>query len=370
METRFRSVYLAVLLIGAVALMSPLSAMAAGTLAGTTITNNATVTYSVNGQAQPTPPAATAAFMVDDKVIFTVTAMDSSAITAQPGGKFAQPFKVTNNGNNTHDFALVATQITGTLSPAPTYVVADNANGTDTNLKTSGSGTVYIDEMAPDASMTVYVVITAPNQAPNGAVVNYSLAAIAYQGGTPGSLGALSTNTAGVKNSNLNTMYTVLADAAGNGAGDKNGDGQYIQNGQFGFVFASAVVSVTKTSAIYSDPINNTTNPRAIPQAMVIYTLTVTNSGSASTSALTITDALPGTIQLVNYSDGVAPSPCTAGQVEIKQGSGAFACTGAPNVSMSAWSASTGQTLTISNLNLDTAGVTNPIIIRYMAQIQ
>jgi uncharacterized repeat protein (TIGR01451 family) len=160
-------------------------------------------------------------------------------------------------------------------------------------------------------------------------------------------------------------MYTVLADAAGSGTGDANHDGQYIVNGQNGFVYASAIVNVAKTSAIYSDPVNILANPRAIPGAMVIYTLTVTNAGSAPTSALTITDTLPATLHFDIYSDGVLPSPCAANQVEIKIGSGATTCTGAPNVTIA------GQTLTVSNLNLDAAGGANPsITIKYMAKIQ
>ena len=61
-------------------------------------------------------------------------------------------------------------------------------------------------------------------------------------------------------------------------------------------------LTVAKTSAPWSDPQNGTTNPKLIPGADLIYTLTVTNSNSSpvdlSTSVLT--DPLPATVTFYN----------------------------------------------------------------------
>jgi uncharacterized repeat protein (TIGR01451 family) len=67
--------------------------------------------------------------------------------------------------------------------------------------------------------------------------------------------------------------------------------------------------NLTKTSVVISDPINGTTNPKAIPGAVVEYTIRLVNTGSASATNVTVTDTLPtdttyvaGSL-LVSYDD-------------------------------------------------------------------
>lgn len=61
-------------------------------------------------------------------------------------------------------------------------------------------------------------------------------------------------------------------------------------------------LSFAKTSAPFSDPQNGTVNPKAIPGADIVYTLTVTNSNSSPVdlSTAVLTDALPATISFYN----------------------------------------------------------------------
>ena len=56
-----------------------------------------------------------------------------------------------------------------------------------------------------------------------------------------------------------------------------------------------AALQIVKTSAVVSDPVNGTTNPKLIPGAIVRYTITVTNAGDGPVDASTIilTDQLP-----------------------------------------------------------------------------
>lgn len=63
---------------------------------------------------------------------------------------------------------------------------------------------------------------------------------------------------------------------------------------------ATATLTVVKTSTVISDPINGTTNPKAIPGAVVQYAVTVTNTGTAAVDASTvvITDPLPVGVSL------------------------------------------------------------------------
>jgi len=62
-------------------------------------------------------------------------------------------------------------------------------------------------------------------------------------------------------------------------------------------------ISVAKTSAPYNDPLNGTTNPKLIPGADLIYTLTVTNSNASSLDPADLprlTDVLPSTLTFYN----------------------------------------------------------------------
>jgi uncharacterized repeat protein (TIGR01451 family) len=54
-------------------------------------------------------------------------------------------------------------------------------------------------------------------------------------------------------------------------------------------------LTILKTSTVLSDPVNNTTNPKRIPLAVVRYDVTVTNSGPGTVDAgtLVITDPVP-----------------------------------------------------------------------------
>ncbi len=64
----------------------------------------------------------------------------------------------------------------------------------------------------------------------------------------------------------------------------------------------AASISLSKTSAILSDPLNGTTNPKAIPGAIAEYTLTAINSGSAPADNNIITDSLNTLITTQQYA--------------------------------------------------------------------
>ena len=78
---------------------------------------------------------------------------------------------------------------------------------------------------------------------------------------------------------------------------------------------ATANLVVTKTSTILSDPINGTSDPKAIPGAVIEYAISVTNVGSQSVSASTIViaDMLPPNFTYdgavpVTFTNGTTPS--------------------------------------------------------------
>jgi uncharacterized repeat protein (TIGR01451 family) len=60
------------------------------------------------------------------------------------------------------------------------------------------------------------------------------------------------------------------------------------------FCKPTTTLSVTKISSIISDPVNGSTNPKRIPDAIVQYCILISNSGAASASSVVATDSLTG----------------------------------------------------------------------------
>lgn len=328
MKIRCKTIMLAVLLIGAIAMLAPQAALALGTAAGTDVINNVSVTYDVNTQAQ-TPKTATTTFKVDDKVMFTLTTSNIANVTVLPNAQAYETYVLTNTGNGPHDFTLVTTA-TGTNNLVPAAGPAFYSDLGSTLLPNDApvAGTPqYISNLASDATMTVYLYITAPPTPTDGQAVAYVVTATAYQVGSATSSAAQSVTDAGLdKNTNLNTVYVVVADGAGNGNGvsgvtDINYDGKYTRlakdagNNTVGFTVTSANITVAKASAVTKDGFGGP-NPKAIPGATITYTLTVTNTGSAGTTALAMDDTLPNNVTFVGYDGGVGPT-CVAPNIQV-----------------------------------------------------
>ncbi len=76
---------------------------------------------------------------------------------------------------------------------------------------------------------------------------------------------------------------------------------------------ANAVLEISKQSTIVSDPVNGSVNPKAIPGAIIRYTIEVTNQGDApvDTSSIQISDILPPDISY----NGASPIIFTDGAI-------------------------------------------------------
>ena len=79
------------------------------------------------------------------------------------------------------------------------------------------------------------------------------------------------------------------------------------------FSVAGATLTIDKSSSVFSDPVNGTTNPKAIPGAVMRYCILVTNTGPAAASGINITDTLPANLIFVSGSirSGTACSGAT-----------------------------------------------------------
>jgi uncharacterized repeat protein (TIGR01451 family) len=281
--------------LAALAFTSVTPAYAAGTTAGSSIVNNATVDYKVGGISQ-NQLSASNSFVVDRKVNLVVAEVGNSTTTVSPGQTSAvTTFTVTNSSNATLDFGLAATNRSGGAAAhggTDNFDVSNIKMYVDTNSNgTYDAGTdqqvTYLDQVAADAVVTVFVVADVPLGRATGDVAGVRLTATAADGSTAGSQGATLTQTAGA---NTAAMDTVFADTNANGNTASDG----ISFAEDDYTVSAANVSVVKTSRVISDPINGATNPKMIPNAVVEYCIAVANgSGSATATNVAITDPVP-----------------------------------------------------------------------------
>jgi hypothetical protein len=270
-------------------------AFAAGTTAGTTVTNNVTLDYKVGGVDQ-NQVTASDTFTVDRKVNLTVAEVGTITTTVSPGQTGAvTAFTVSNASNAPLDFALAGTQLSGgtaahggtdNFNVSNLKVYADtNANGTydpGTDLETT-----YLDQVAADTSRTVFIVADVPLGRATTDIAGVRLTATASEATASGSLGATVTQTAGANTSGVDTVF---ADTNANGNVARDG----IHFAEDDYTILAASLTATKTSRVISDPFNGSTNPKMIPGAVVEYCIAVANSaGSATAGGVNITDALP-----------------------------------------------------------------------------
>ena len=293
-------------------------AYANGTASGTTISNQATVDYSVGGVAQTQITSAAASFVVDTKIDFTVSEVSGNATPTHPGQtNVVATFSVTNTGNSTQGYVLTVANETGTTL----FTHVDNLDVNNRRIFVDGNGNgtyeagtdtaTNINSLANGAagvSVTVFVVADIPAGAANDTYANVRLTAQA----TPVGSTTLIPQTAGADTAGVDVVWADAGRDNSESAAD-----QYA---------ISVALTISKTVALISDPFNSTTNPKAIPGAVMEYTIVVTNSSTVqdATGVIvgdtipTTTSFQPGSIQL--NGGGLPDSNFSAGQVTVNAG--------------------------------------------------
>jgi uncharacterized repeat protein (TIGR01451 family) len=266
----------------------PMQAHAAGTRAGSTISNTASASFDDGGGTQ-TINSNKVDLLVDELLDVTVDSSNPADVPTTPGAtNQVLTYSVTNNGNGQEAFVLstVANGGGDQYDPAVTQIYIDNGDGvfdagTDT-LYTPGANNPVLN---PDQSVTVFVIAATPGTVTDGNRGIVSLVAAAQTGtGAPGRSFA----------------------GAGEGGGDAvvgstGADGQ--DNGAF--VVSAATVTLVK-SAVVADPFNGT---EPVPGATITYTITATVAGSGSLNGLSITDAIPANTSYIAGSITLGGSP-------------------------------------------------------------
>jgi uncharacterized repeat protein (TIGR01451 family) len=271
------------------------------TTAGTRIDNTASVTYSVNGTNQSTT-STTASFVVDKKVNFTVVTAQTGPTAVNLNDQNAvTTFRVTNLTNDVQDFLLDPDQQNISLGLFPgsdnfdltslRAYVDSNGNGRyDAGVDTQ----TYIDELAPDASVEVFLVGDVPANNNNITLAQVSLHVTAAAGGQASAQGSALVASLSLGNAD-NTVDVVFADDDDDGIGaDQARDGQGRAYAAFSVNITNVALTVTKTALVISDPVNGSLNPKPLPGAVVQYCLLVNNatSGTSATNVV-LTDVVP-----------------------------------------------------------------------------
>lgn len=273
----------------------------------------ASVSFTAGARLPGYVPPLTSVCSIANQVLFSW----ASPTTWSPSGSFSQTYSVTGIGNVV--FAVTPPP-NGFVNGTPA-ITTDNGgggpagtqalyfymnNGNETHIS---STRFTLPTAVPGLQFKIFDIDYAANQFTDQVTVTGT-----YNGATV--LPTLSNNTANYVSGN-----SVIGDGA-SGATDPYGNvvvtftspvdsvtvtygnhlpttptasgNQAMSIHDITFCRPTTTLSVTKISSIISDPVNGSTNPKRIPDAIVQYCILVSNSGAASASSVVATDNLTG----------------------------------------------------------------------------
>lgn len=338
----------------ALAIMSGLFAgqAQAGTASGTSITNNASLSYTVGGVTQTAVASGAATFVVDTLVSMTLTSQPNYTTVVPNANLQVTKFIVANTGNSTINSILTPAALANginlyskTTNFLPTGCAAyQDVNGNGTFESATDTQT-YISNLAANSSIAVFVVCSIPAGQVNNDFGGVSLTAQASTAGT-GTAGSPLVASTGAKV--LGTVATVFGDVAG--TDDIANDGKI--SSRSGFLVQSATLGMSKTVAVWCDPVNGANNPKLFPGSFAQYTLSVNNNAGATASATlsNVSDTLVAQLvfdpNFVQATAGCATPTSGAGKgIKISCVGGSRACATTP-IYVTTSTVVSGQTLT------------------------
>jgi uncharacterized repeat protein (TIGR01451 family) len=297
--------------------------------AGDSISNTATINYDIGGV--PGTGNASASFL-EDRIINFIVTEDNGGMAVPVISDMTDAvmqFTVTNIGNSTQDFLLVAVN----TAPNPFGLPVDNfdpltiqvfvESGATPGYQAVEDTAVYIDELVSNVPYVVYVVADLPTQVIDDVSAIALIAQIA-EGGAAGFEGAainaddngrispagvfsngstnVPTGTSNTMPDSAATMETVFNDPAGlspedvstDGLQDIAGNGQHSDTGTYQVM---SPVAIVKTVTVI-DPLGGT-DPH--PGATLRYQLDVIVTGNTAVDNLVINDVIPAN---TTYTDG------------------------------------------------------------------
>lgn len=285
----------ALLLTGALAAMTPLSALAVGTPACTPIANTATVNYKV-GNVDQTPASNDPAlneFIVGNKINFVLISNDGGVnVDVTPGQTGAAlSFKVTNTGNANQTFKMTFAEDSGNAG--------DNADMLTPGVDSLNTVSIVTAVLAPGENQDVTIVADTPATPSNNDLSAYAMTATAYK--VDGTTVEAENSSSITSSAGTCTTDIVFNDPDSDADGDA--DGYETAVGAFIVTADSDFLTVAKSSTVYSDPINGAGVgvAKLIPGAVVTYTITLTNTSlTTAASTVSIADTLDGNLAFGN----------------------------------------------------------------------
>jgi uncharacterized repeat protein (TIGR01451 family) len=309
-----RRVALAVVALGLGGLAPSAFAAGSDTNYNTDITNRANVNYSVSGvpqtviQSSPagnsTPGVGNGAdttFKVDKRIMFLTEETNATETVTGPGvTNVVTVFRVTNTTNGAQDFQLTPS------NPASAPVIftrTDNIYMTNLRARVSnaacatggpmatpayaGESATFINQLAEDSCKYVFILADTPVGAVNGDVATVLLTVKPSVAGTSGATVEAPTGAADVAGT-VEAVYAESGPTTGTSTGNVDKDGVSFAYDQY----VVGTLNVKKTAAVISDGFSPAGQAKAIPGAIVEYTITVQNNGLATTAA-TLTEVIP-----------------------------------------------------------------------------
>ena len=275
---QIRRACVAVVAVGSIGLSG--QAFADGTPSGDTITNTATVNYTVSSVPQ-TPITVNTSFTVDTIVRFNLTG--GATVNVAPGQtNRVQTYTLQNTSNATSLFTLTPSNLGGdgfdmntptTTTPGVNVYVDTSGDG----LYTPGTDlqvTANVS-LAATASAVYFLVGDTPIGATNNQDALVQLAVVALNPAD---------SLAWVNNTGADVQGGVAQIVVGNGTA----------NGSGTFHIQTATLAITKSSSVIWDPINLFgAGRKALPLAIMQYQVLVVNSGSSPATLQNVTDQLP-----------------------------------------------------------------------------
>jgi uncharacterized repeat protein (TIGR01451 family) len=325
---RARARFAGLIAVVATAIIGASAANAAGTSAGTSVSNTFTLDYQVGGvnQTQINNTGSPTLFTVDRLVDLTVTSQGDTNVAPGAAGQTLL-YSVRNDGNDRQAYDLALKDFAPddfdiAFGSITTTVFVDDGDGVFEPGADDGAGSAYAAgsgtataDILPDRILWVRLSATIPGSATNGQrdeitlIANSRNPATSLDPGYTATPGTETTAAAGANNI-LGEAQNVLADGAGTAGAPEDVANDGAQSDTGAYVVASASLTASKTVTVIatdgsaidcaSDP-SPGGNQYASPGACIEYVITAANDPGASAAAtnINISDALPDEVQYI-----------------------------------------------------------------------
>ena len=300
--------------------------------ASTTFTQNTAGTFTVTSSGSPTPTISLTGGTLPNGVTFTSNSNGTATLAGTPtqSGPFNLTFTATNSaGSVTQPFTL-------TVTAAPTITVSTNSLN-DFGTVSVGSQSVSQNYTVSGSNLTANIIVTAPSQ------FQVSLDNTTFSNSVP------------VTQSSGSASATVYVRFAPTSGGAKTGN---VANASNGATTQNVAVTGTGQAAQADLAITQTAAPAVVAvNGTITYTIVITDSGAAVSSAFDATFDLPAT----GYTNATVTARGCFASSSISGTTVTF--TGCPSLALNATTTltvtitpTTAGTLTSGNAIVDSGG--------------